>query len=107
MTPSNDDIRQLTEALVREFRPQRVILFGSRASGQAGPSSDVDLLVVLPFSGSPIEIMSAMLARAYRSMKTPFAIDVHPRRPLGQGESPDPVMREAIERGVVLYEAAA
>ena len=33
--------------IVHSFHPVRIILFGSRARGSAGPDSDVDLLVVL------------------------------------------------------------
>ena len=38
---------ELLDPVVAYFRPRRVILFGSRARGQAGPDSDVDLLVVV------------------------------------------------------------
>ena len=37
----------LLEAVVAHFDPIRVILFGSRARGEEGPDSDIDLLVVL------------------------------------------------------------
>lgn len=37
----------LLERLVREFAPQEVWLFGSRATGTHGPNSDYDLLVVV------------------------------------------------------------
>jgi predicted nucleotidyltransferase len=37
----------LLDALVRRFDPVRVILFGSRARGEAGPDSDWDLMVVV------------------------------------------------------------
>ena len=33
--------------IVREFDPLRVVLFGSRARGDARPDSDADLLVVV------------------------------------------------------------
>ena len=107
MHPSERDIQRVTEMLVREFRPSSVVLFGSRAQGSARPDSDVDLLVVLPFEGSPIAKMSEMLARAYQVMETPFAVEFHPRRPLAEGALPDPVMDDALKKGVVLYEAAA
>src|SRR5438093_7794179 len=43
---SEEKIRLAVEILVREARPERVILFGSYARGEAGPDSDLDLLVV-------------------------------------------------------------
>jgi len=45
-------IREMTKRIVQEFQPERVILFGSHATGRAGPDSDVDLLVVMPVEGS-------------------------------------------------------
>jgi len=42
----------MVQRIVKEFHPEQVILFGSHARGTAGPDSDVDLLVVMPVSGS-------------------------------------------------------
>src|SRR5258705_9447732 len=39
--------RALLDPVVEYFRPQRVILFGSRARGEATRDSDIDLLVVV------------------------------------------------------------
>jgi predicted nucleotidyltransferase len=38
--------------IVRQFTPDKIILFGSHARGNAGPDSDVDLLIVMPVAGS-------------------------------------------------------
>ncbi|MDO9709631.1 nucleotidyltransferase family protein [Paracraurococcus lichenis] len=37
----------LLRQIVATYNPRRVILFGSHARGEAGPDSDLDLLVVL------------------------------------------------------------
>jgi predicted nucleotidyltransferase len=48
-TPSTAEyLPFITERIVAHCDPLRVILFGSFARGEAGPDSDVDLLVVLP-----------------------------------------------------------
>lgn len=39
-------LQQLVEALCAAGQPERVILFGSRAQGNARPDSDYDLLIV-------------------------------------------------------------
>lgn len=41
-------IQEMVRRIVRQFQPERIILFGSRGRGDAGPDSDVDLLVVMP-----------------------------------------------------------
>ena len=38
---------QMVERIVKRFAPEKIILFGSHATGSAGPDSDVDLLVVM------------------------------------------------------------
>ena len=39
-------IAEITECIVRQLAPEKIILFGSYASGDARDDSDVDLLVV-------------------------------------------------------------
>src|SRR5258707_806370 len=43
-------IRAFSKAVVREFRPQKIILFGSYAYGKPMDDSDVDLLIIMPFN---------------------------------------------------------
>jgi predicted nucleotidyltransferase len=38
---------ELLNRVVNYFHPRRVVLFGSRARGEAGSDSDIDLLVIL------------------------------------------------------------
>ena len=45
-------IDEMVRRIVELFHPEKIILFGSYASGTAGPDSDVDLLVVMPVAGS-------------------------------------------------------
>ncbi|MGH8563857.1 MAG: nucleotidyltransferase domain-containing protein [Gammaproteobacteria bacterium] len=45
-------IKCIAQRVVRQFDPERIILFGSHGRGDAGPDSDVDLLIVMPVAGS-------------------------------------------------------
>ena len=107
MMVTDEQIRALADRIAEEFHPQRIILFGSLARGEAREDSDVDLLVVLDFKGSHLgksaEILSAVHPRT-------FAVDLLVRTPeemMWRYEGGDPLVREAVDRGVVLYEAAA
>jgi predicted nucleotidyltransferase len=49
--PTRAEIEQALQEMVRRiverFDPEKIILFGSQARGDAGPDSDIDLLVVM------------------------------------------------------------
>jgi predicted nucleotidyltransferase len=47
---------ELLDPVVAYFRPRRVILFGSAARGDAGPDSDIDLLVVVDDDTPPDKV---------------------------------------------------
>ena len=38
-------IQKITRTIVEHFQPRRIVLFGSHARGEAGPDSDLDLMV--------------------------------------------------------------
>ena len=41
-----EKIQEITQKIVKEFKPEKIILFGSYAWGKPGPDSDVDLFIV-------------------------------------------------------------
>lgn len=97
------DIRKLARRIVREFNPERVVLFGSFAEGTATADSDVDLLVVLSFRGTPLRKSVEILNR----LDVRFPIDLVARRPEDvrrRYTEGDPLIREALDRGKVLCE---
>jgi predicted nucleotidyltransferase len=67
-------VRRYVEALRRlGVIPTRVLLFGSHARGQAGPWSDIDLLIVSPdFDRITPPERPRILARANRDLLAPI-----------------------------------
>lgn len=55
-----DLLREIVERIVERFHPERVILFGSRARGEATADSDMDLLIVAETDLPPRERFSAV-----------------------------------------------
>lgn len=68
---SNDEalLHQMVEAIVREVSPETIILFGSRARGDARPDSDVDLLVVEAEPFLPQRSRRKEAARLYMALR--------------------------------------
>ncbi len=98
-------IRDLTSRIALEFNPDRIILFGSHAYGQPGEDSDVDILVVLPFKGRSVR--KAIEIRNRVNPEIPVDLIVRtPEEVADRVAKNDWFMREIVEKGRTLYEAA-
>ena len=98
-------IRAFSNAIAREFRPRKIVLFGSYAYGKPTEDSDVDVLVIMPFNRKrgrkSLEIRQRIPADFPLDLivRTPEAI----ARRLQWG---DCFIQEILAKGDVLYEAA-
>jgi len=94
----------ITERIVQRFHPLRVILFGSQARGDAGPQSDVDLLVVF----SELEDKRKAAVEIRRALADlPVCKDIivtTPQEIAERGHLVGTVLRPALKEGRVLYE---
>jgi predicted nucleotidyltransferase len=97
-------IRDFGRRLAREFKPRKVILFGSYAYGSPRPDSDVDVLVVMPLDGNPVDKSVEMRLK----LRPRFPLDLLVRTPAKireRIEMGDDFIRGILDRGRVLYEA--
>ncbi|MCK4657967.1 MAG: nucleotidyltransferase domain-containing protein [Phycisphaerae bacterium] len=100
---ATSEIQDLADRIAQGFGPERIILFGSHAYGTARGDSDVDLLVILAFDGKSFWKSLEILNHVNPS----FSVDLLARRPedtarrYAQG---DPLIREALDQGKLLYE---
>jgi uncharacterized protein len=96
-------IRAYAAEIAREFRPRRIILFGSYAYGKPNRDSDVDLLVIMPHKGRGVEKSIEIRLK----LRAPFPMDLLVRSPqkirqrLAWG---DCFVQEVLDKGEVLYE---
>lgn len=89
--------------IVRGFHPERIILFGSQARGEARPDSDVDVIVVMAEAPDPRAIARDINA-ALRGI--PLSTDVLVTTPEQLVEDADligTVFRPAVREGVTIY----
>ncbi len=97
-------IRKYARTVGREFRPQRVVLFGSYARGKATEDSDVDILIIMDHD-KPRNVDQAIAIRL--KADTPFPMDLLVKRPAEVAERlamNDTFIRSILEEGEVLYE---
>ena len=97
-------IQIMMDRIIKQFDPEKIILFGSHARGDAGVDSDVDLLVIMNFEGSKrkrqLEIRSAL-----HDVRIPKDIIVStPEEFEWRKEIAGTVEYPAVREGKVLYE---
>src|SRR5215211_2826928 len=96
-------IRRYARQIAEKFRPEKIILFGSRAWGTPHADSDVDLMVIMPAWN---ELSKAGHIRS--AVPAPFPMDLLVRTPaewawrLADG---DMFIGQIAMCGKVLYEA--
>ena len=101
------DLAEAVKRLAAAFDPEKIILFGSRARGDATERSDYDLLVVCRFIGARRRAMAAM-DRALRGVALGRDIVVvSPDEYVAQRDLPGSVVWPAVREGRVLYERPA
>ncbi len=98
-------IRDLAERIAGAFQPDRTILFGSHAYGTPSPDSDVDLLLVMPHEGKSWRVAADIRSRVPAAL--PLDLIVRSERQLAERLAlGDPFVKEIVEKGKILYEAA-
>ena len=100
---------KLTETMVRRIlsvaEPERIILFGSAASGQTTRDSDIDLLV-LETSPTNIRKESVRIGDALRGLGFPFDVVVMSSRRFEESKDViGGIAYPANKYGKVIYEA--
>jgi predicted nucleotidyltransferase len=101
----NDEMERIVEQLIREYRPEKIILFGSLAKGEFNEGTDIDLFIIkkdVPSLGvDRIRQLDSLIK--YR-LATDFIVyrpeEVEERLRLG-----DPFIKSILTEGRVLYHA--
>lgn len=102
---SLETIHTIAQQIAETYHPQKIVLFGSYAYGTPTEESDVDMLVILPFEGKSARKSVEMIS----ALKPSISLDLVVRTQEQVAERlkmNDFFLREIIEKGNVLYEAA-
>lgn len=101
---TKSEIKTYVRKLAKEYKPERVVLFGSYGRGQPTESSDVDLLVIMNHrKRKNVEQAIDINIRLDHS----FPLDLIVRKPVEVRRRillGDMFLQDIIEEGKVLYE---
>lgn len=96
-------LEMIASRLIREFAPERIILFGSRARGDYAHDSDYDLVVVMP-EGVDRRAMTVAMRRRLADLPAAKDIIVTTAADLARGSHiAGSIADEASRQGVDLY----
>lgn len=104
MMISQDTLDKIIERIVDVARPEKIILFGSAASGKMTANSDVDLLIVKDGVDS-LQLMAKIYGRLHGVGAAVDAIVVSPEDVERYKDSHALVIKPALQHGKVVYEA--
>jgi predicted nucleotidyltransferase len=101
-TSKKGRIKKIVRAL-KQYDPERVILFGSAARGDADAQSDIDLVVIKDTQ----ERFLDRLGRVYDCIKPDFSLDalVYTPKEFADMQARDnPFIEHVLKEGVTIYE---
>jgi uncharacterized protein len=101
-------LHEMTESIIREVNPRKVVLFGSHAKGTARPDSDIDFLIVEDGPFNAQRSRRAEMARLWKLLRSyPLPKDFlvfTPEEVEQWGQVRNHVLSHALQEGKVLYE---
>ena len=105
MNLTEGQTRDLVARIVDAAHPARIVLFGSAARGQAGPNSDIDVLVVTQEDAHRRKTAQAIYRRLLGSGLPVDVVVAKPSDLEKYGQTAGLVYREALREGRDLYVA--
>jgi predicted nucleotidyltransferase len=103
-SPNDNLISDIVRRIVETAQPDKIILFGSRARGDARPDSDIDLLVIQE-STEPGYRRDAALYLALAGLNAPVDVMTYtPEEIRDWSEVPLAFITTAVREGKVVYE---
>ena len=101
---ADEVLQEMVKRIVQAGDPQKVVLFGSRARGNAGPESDYDLLVIessdLPRYRRAIKYRRALMGLGHAKDVVVWT----PQEVAEWRNVPNAFITTALSEGLVVYE---
>lgn len=100
---------EITEKLKRQYKPLKIILFGSYAYGKSSKDSDIDLLILKNTTKRRVDRFVEVKKIIYNpELKVPVLPLIYTPEELEERlKLGDDFIKEILSKGIVIYEGAS
>ncbi|EGD51640.1 DNA polymerase beta domain protein region [Thermoanaerobacter ethanolicus JW 200] len=98
----NRELTRIVEVLIKEYQPEKIILFGSLATNQINEWSDIDLIVIKDTDKSFYERLEEVVKVAKPTIGTD--IIVYTPKEIEEMKESMFYVEEILKKGKVIYE---
>lgn len=100
-------VKSMTDNIINNFSPDKIVVFGSWARNDYNEHSDVDFLVIMPYSGSKRDAQVAV-RRVLKGFGVPKDVIVATKQEIEQRQNLSGyIYGAALREGRVVYERVA
>lgn len=96
-------LKEVTQKIVKEYSPEKIILFGSWAWGKPGPDSDVDLFIIKKSSKGRINRERDLRLKLFPAGLPLEFLIYTPKETKRRLEIGDFFIKDILDKGKVLY----
>ena len=100
---TREKIQEVADKIAREYKPEKIILFGSYAWGSPTPDSDVDLFIIKKTENT--REMTREIDRFVFPRPFPIDLIVYTPKQAEKQSKIDFFIRNILNKGVFLYDA--
>lgn len=103
----NQNIKEITQKIVKEYQPEKIILFGSYAWGKPTEASDIDLLVVKNSQRPRLDRQRELRRKLFPPLVPTDILVYTPNEIVKRLSIGDFFIRDIVTKGKVLYGPSA
>ena len=107
MGPLAEDIAYVRDRIVQAYKPERIILFGSAATGTAREDSDLDLLIIKRTRKPYFQRIREVIRAIHIWRSTDIFVLTPDELERGTSQNRFFLNREILAKGKVIYDRAA
>lgn len=99
----NLELDRIVKLLIKRYRPERIILFGSLKNGHIDETSDIDLLIEKNTDKPFLQRIDEVISKVHPRLSLDIFV-LTPGEIAREVKGNNPYIREIVDKGAIVYE---